>query len=243
MNKDIQKPSPMEAALKFVNQYFPDCQAALLAGSVVRAEATETSDLDIVIFDNSIQTSYRESFIEFGWPIEAFIHNLKSYKYIFDLDYKNARPSMQRMILEGIVLKDTNVLANLKLEAKKILEQGPEEWTEETITIKRYFLTDTLEDFIGNRDRAEGICIAGTLANLLHEFVLRTNRKWIGSSKWMMRALKQFDAHFASSFAEAFDTYYKDDNKSKVIDLTDSVLAAHGGRFFAGFTHGRNNNN
>src|SRR5690606_19226863 len=135
-----------------------------------------------------------------------------------DLDYKNARPSMQRMVLEGIVLKDTNVLDDLKLEAKKILKQGPEEWTEETITLKRYFLTDTLEDFIGNRDRAEGICIAGTLANLLHEFVLRRNRKCIGSSNWMLRALKQYDDHFASSFPEAFDIYYMDDDNSKEIN-------------------------
>jgi len=36
---------PIKAAQKLINKRFPTCDAALLAGSVVRGEATETSDL------------------------------------------------------------------------------------------------------------------------------------------------------------------------------------------------------
>ena len=75
--------SPKDAALKFVNRNFPKCQAAVLAGSVVRGEETETSDLDVVIFDKNFSSSYRESFIEYGWAIEAFVHNLTSYQVFF----------------------------------------------------------------------------------------------------------------------------------------------------------------
>ncbi|HER2162506.1 TPA: nucleotidyltransferase domain-containing protein [Streptococcus pyogenes] len=60
-------------------KHFPNCQGALLAGSVVRGEATETSDLDIVVFDKNLSSPYRESLIAFSWAIEVFVNNLTSY--------------------------------------------------------------------------------------------------------------------------------------------------------------------
>lgn len=49
------KLEPVKAAECFIKQYYPQCQGAVLAGSVVRDEATETSDLDIVIFKKIYQ--------------------------------------------------------------------------------------------------------------------------------------------------------------------------------------------
>lgn len=72
---------PIEAAQQFIFKHFPNCQGSLLAGSVVRGEATDTSDLDIVVFDKDLTSPYRESFIDFGWAIEVFVHNLTSYKH------------------------------------------------------------------------------------------------------------------------------------------------------------------
>ena len=51
---------------------------------------------------------------------------------------------------------------------------------------KRYFITDTLDDFIGASKREEELFIANLLADLLHEYVLRVNGKWLGSSKWFI---------------------------------------------------------
>lgn len=210
-----------------------------MAGSVVRGEETDTSDLDIVVFEKSITSSYRESLIDFGWPIEIFVHNLTSYKHFFEMDYKDAKPSMQRMLLEGIILKDEGIIDSIKEEAKEILDKGPERWTEEIITTKRYFLTDSLDDFIGCNNRAEEIFIANTLAELIHEFVLRTNGCWIGSSKWVVRALKHYDVKFTEEFIEAFDTFYKTGEKRKVVQLSKMVLEPYGGRLFEGFSLGK----
>lgn len=237
----IKRLKPLEAARCFINQFFPNCDGAVLAGSVVRGQGMATSDLDIVVFEKNINASYRESLIEFGWQIEVFVHNLSSYKHFFEMDYKNAKPSMQRMIVEGLILKDEGILGVIKEEAKAMLEDGPERWTEETIRTKRYFITDVLDDFIGCQNRAEGIFIANTLANLLHEFVLRVNGHWIGTSKWIIRALKQYDETFAGYFVEAFDAFYQNGEKSRVIDLTDKVLMPYGGRLFEGFSLGKEN--
>lgn len=173
----------LEAAKMFVEERFPECDAALLAGSVVRKEATKTSDLDIVIFDYRVPSAYRESLIAFDWPIEIFVHNFQSYKTFFESDVKRARPSLPRMVCEGLIIKNNKFLSVIKEEAKTILKNGPEEWTEKKMEMKRYFLTDTLNDFIGSTNKAEELFIANALAELLHEYVLRTNGRWIGSSK------------------------------------------------------------
>ncbi|MCC3357229.1 nucleotidyltransferase domain-containing protein [Bacillus sp. REN16] len=235
------KKRALEAAQLFIRKNYPNCHAALLAGSVTRREATETSDLDIVVFDKNIHSSYRESLIEFGWPIEVFVHNEISYKKFFEADKKRARPSMPRMIYEGIVLKDDGILDSIKNEAKEILSNGPDEWTRETIDLKRYLITDTLDDFIGSERREEGIFIANSLAEMTSEFVLRTNRKWVGSSKWVYRSLKEFDEGFASHFVSAFNSYYISEDKSNVIQLVDDILQPYGGRLFEGFSLGKTN--
>ena len=238
VNKQIRI-EPIEGALKFVEKYFPNCQCAVLAGSVVRGEATNTSDLDIIIFDQSKEHSYRESFVEFGWPIEVFVHNFTSYKQFFINDYERAKPSIQRMIAEGIVLKEDVRLEAIKNEAKQMLEKGPEEWSEEIKKIKRYFITDVLDDFKGCTNRFEGIFIANTLAEMLSEFVLRTNRKWTGTSKWGYRTLKEYDEVFAIHFTEAFDCYYRSNDKLNVINLAESILQPFGGPLFEGFVLGK----
>ena len=40
-------------------------------------------------------------------------------------------------------------LLKTKREANNLLNKGPAKWTEEMMKQKRYFITDTLDDFIG----------------------------------------------------------------------------------------------
>lgn len=230
---------PPFAAKRFVDEHFPHCQAALLAGSVVRDEATKTSDLDIVIFDDSVKSAYRESHIDYGWPIEVFVHTPTSYKSFFKMDVERARPSLPKMVAEGIVLVDTGILSSIKYEASEILKKGPEPWSTETLLTKRYMMTDMLADFIGSKNNAESLFIANALAEAIHEFVLRTNCQWIGASKWIVRALKQYDEAFANRFIQAFDSFYKTGDRVSIIEITDEVLKPYGGRLFEGYSMGK----
>ncbi|MFS0779397.1 nucleotidyltransferase domain-containing protein [Neobacillus sp. 3P2-tot-E-2] len=236
---EINRINPYKAAELFTLNHFPNCNGALLAGSVVRGEGTETSDLDIVIFDKNLKSAYRESVIEFGWNIEVFVHNLTSYKEFFKSDCERARPSLPKMVSEGIVLKDSGIIEAIKQEAKDLLAKGPEEWSAETIRIKRYFITDALDDFIGCSMRAEEIFIANTLAELVSEFVMRTNRQWIGTSKWVIRSLRNYDEKFADHFVDVFDTFYKTGDKNRIIVMVDDILKPFGGRLFQGFCLGK----
>ncbi len=80
----MKKISYMEAAERFVANQFPSCEAAILAGSVVQGGATETSDLDIVILDESGPGPFRRTYKAFGWVIEAFVLTKETYRYFFD---------------------------------------------------------------------------------------------------------------------------------------------------------------
>ncbi|TWT28461.1 nucleotidyltransferase domain-containing protein [Planomicrobium sp. CPCC 101110] len=238
----MARPCAEKAAAKFVARHFPLCQCAVLAGSTVRGEATSRSDLDIVVFDEHVPAAYRESFVEEGWPIEAFIHNFTSYQAFFESDCRRGRPSLPKMVAEGVAIIEDARLKGMKAEAKRLLEKGPEPWPAETIRSKRYFLTDLLDDFIGSSDRMEDLFIAGALAEAASEFVLRTNRQWIGQSKWIMRALRNFNPDFAKQFSEGFDDFYLTGNKEKIIALADLVLRPYGGRLFSGFSLGKPEN-
>ncbi|TWT01144.1 nucleotidyltransferase domain-containing protein [Planomicrobium sp. CPCC 101079] len=229
----------MKAAIEFIEKGFPCCQCALLAGSTVRGEATPRSDLDIVVFDEQLEASYRESFVENGWPIEVFVHNFVSYKDFFQSDCRRGRPSLPMMVAEGIAIREDDRLKALKREAVQLLENGPEPWTFDTIQAKRYFLTDLLDDFIGSSDRMEDLFIANALAEAASEFVLRTNRRWTGQSKWILRALRNFNPDFAKQFSDGFEEFYRTGDKEKIIALVDLLLRPYGGRLFAGFSLGK----
>lgn len=215
------------------------CEAAFLAGSVVRGEETATSDLDVVVFDSSVTASYRESFIYKEWPIEWYVHNLSSYQAFYKSDCERARPSLPKMVSEGYILCDTGMARELQEEANILLKKGPEPWSEDDVTLKRYFLTDVFDDFIGATDRGEEMCCAAALADQVHEFILRTNQQWIGSSKWMVRALRKYDPKVAERFVQVFDHYYQTREKEAVISFVNDVLQPYGGRLFDGFSLGK----
>ncbi|MCU5380419.1 nucleotidyltransferase domain-containing protein [Bacillus cereus] len=231
---------PMEAAQSIITSQFPNCDVALLGGSVVRGEATKTSDLDIVIIDRSLSSCYRESFYSNGWPVEVFVHNFETYKTFFKMDCDRGRPSLPQLVSEGIVLKGENeIVEDLKREANDLLNTGPAKWTEEMMKQKRYFITDTLDDFIGASKREEELFIANLLADLVHEYVLRVNRKWLGNSKWFIRVLRRYDEHYADQFVAAFDHFYTTGEKSKLITFVEKTLEQYGGRMFEGFSIGK----
>ncbi len=231
--------SVIQLAKELIRTKSPECEAAFLAGSVVRGEATATSDLDIVVFDSSVPTSYRESFIYKDWPVEWYVHNLESYYAFYESDCARGRPSMPKMVSEGVILQDKGRAKALQKEAEVILRKGPDPWGEKTIRSKRYFLTDVLEDFIGANERGEELCCAAALADQVHEFILRTNNQWTGSSKWIVRALNSYNPNLAAEFVRVFDQYFVTREKEEVIAFVDQALQPYGGRLFEGFSLGK----
>lgn len=233
------KLSPIEAARNFIQTEFPNCVGAILSGSVTRGEETATSDLDIILFENHTY-AYRESLIKYDWMIEVFVYDFESYRPFFESDVKRARPTLPRMIAEGIMIKNHPEIEKIVKLAKYTLLEGPSKWDEKTIEIQQYFLSDILDDFIGSNHRNECICIAANLLDRLHEFILRTNNHWIGSSKWIYRELNDFNPELTKEIFSAFHDFYETGEKKNVIHVIETVLEPFGGKRFEGFRLGSN---
>lgn len=226
-------------ARKIIESYYPNCQGAIVAGSVIRGGGTETSDLDIVIYDSSFENGFRESIIAEGWPVEFFCHNNESFDYYFNQDLSEGTPSLQKMVTEGVVIKDHPFLHEIIEKGQAQLDEGPKAYSDMNIQMGRYFITDTLDDLIGSKNDRETICIVNKLYEKLHVFHLGVNRQWIGHGKWMNRAMMNFDPDMAERLYLAFDDFYKKNSIDGIINVTDLILSPYGGRLFEGFSIGK----
>ncbi|KMK78335.1 hypothetical protein AB990_01530 [Alkalihalobacillus pseudalcaliphilus] len=230
------------AAKKIVEKRYPYCELALLAGSVVRHESTETSDLDLVIIMDKerLQEAYRESFFLLDWPVEAFVHTEVSLAKFFTLDVERGRPSLPQMVQEGLLIKGSQQLSSrLKKEAKQLLIKGPKRWPTEEINRRRYFITDLLDDLKGSTIRAEQIFIVNELIQQITEFILGTNQKWQGNSKWTIRLLEKHDKNKATQLLQAMESFYQEKEKHPIIQFTINTLKPYGGPYFEGFSIGK----
>jgi hypothetical protein len=80
---------------------------------------------------------------------------------------------------------------------------------------------------------------AHELAALAAEFVLASHGAWSGRGKWLIRALRRFDAETAARLATALEAYYRAARKDELIAFVDDALAPFGGRLFAGYSAGK----
>ncbi|GAC1513862.1 MAG: nucleotidyltransferase domain-containing protein [Chloroflexota bacterium] len=231
-----QRKDPLEAAQAFVDARFPDASVALVGGSVVRGEATPTSDLDIVIVHAHPVRPYRETFRAHGWPVEVFVHTVKSWRFYVAQDVARRTPSMPAMTAEGVVLRDRDGLAaTIKGEARAILEAGPPSLSDEETENRRYGLTDVLDDFVGADRFDEGMIVAGMMAQSATDLMLAHRGRWTGHGKWMLRSLHRADPESAGRLSAALESYARDWSKALMTAWTQRALDMVGGPLFEGY--------
>jgi len=229
------KISPREAARKFADDCFPRASVVILAGSVVQGGATASSDLDIVVIDDSQPAPFRRTYRAYGWTIEAFVLTRATYPEFFAESYNSAVPTLQRMCAEGEVIRDDGLSEQIVREAKRDLEGGPMPWSQQEIDMARYAITEYIDDLAGSGKREEDLCTAAKLVHAVPEFVLRTNGRWIGDGKWMIRCLRSLDEALCDRWVAALETFYATGSKKELIDEVDRILRPFGGRLSEGF--------
>jgi predicted nucleotidyltransferase len=235
----MTKDNYIDIAKKIVKEKYGNCHGALMAGSIVRGQATERSDIDLIIYHDKISKAYRESYYYEGVPIEVFVHSKTSFDYFFKYDCNRKMPSLPLMVLESEIIKDCHYFAFLKEKAKEIYLSGPGKLSKDELDFKRYFITDLKDDLIGSKDEFEILLIVNALLVKLHEFYLLSKNQWIGQGKWIKRSLAKYDSDFAIRFEEASLNFYSLRDKSIIIDLIDEILLPYGGDYFQGFSLGK----
>ena len=227
---------PIAAARALVDERFPECLAAFVAGSVVAGRGTPTSDLDMVVITTREEAPYRESLRYEGWPVELFVHSTESYKWYFASDRKNRMSTLTRMCLDGVVLRDRDGIAGtVRQEARRLIEAGPEPLSQAELDFKRYMLTDLLDDFVGSTRPEETTFIAGSLVESAIDLLLAVNRKWSGKSKWAIRALDALDPALTREAVEALEVFHLSKSRDPLVRFAARALDAAGGRLWEGF--------
>ncbi len=233
----VERIDPVEVARRIWRERYAGSRVLFLAGSVLRGEATPTSDLDIVVVYERLPNAYRESFVYEGWPVEAFVNDPETMNYFFsESDGRQGQPVLAAMVLEGREIPEGNAFSrSLKERAAAFIEAGPPRLSEQDIRIMRYRLTDAVDDIRYPRNAEELLASGTELYNLVADFYLRSQGLWSATKKAIPRRLREVNADFAERFRSAFESLFVEKRPAAVIDLAAEILQPFGGFLFDGF--------
>lgn len=226
-----------EVAVAIHRQRYAGATCLFLAGSLVRGEGTASSDLDLVVMFGELEYAYRESFEHDGWPVEAFVHDLRTLRYFFEkVDRRDGIPSLPNMVVEGIEVPSRSAFGDeMKRMAQAVIDQGPPAWNREEIDASRYGITNLIDDLKDPRSKAEAVGTLTALYPALATHYLRSRNRWGAKDKSIPKALRASDPAFAERFSTAFEQAFATSDVSEVIELADDLLRPNGGRLFAGY--------
>lgn len=226
--------SPIFAAKDLFETRYQGADAVLVAGSVVRGEASAYSDLDLVVIFQRVHSAYRESFMHKGWPVEAFIHDLETLRYFFyRVDRPEGTATLCEMVKEGLeVPAPTNLTKQAKELATEVLREGPPALPEDEIEDRRYMISEMVDDLREPRGRNELNSSGARLFGDLGDFYCRSRQGWTGQGKGLLKRIKAQNPALARRYAEAFDQLFKNGESGLVVLLAEEILAPFGGLLF-----------
>lgn len=220
------------------DQIFPSASAFLLAGSVVRGEATASSDLDLVVVFERVENAKRQSFMFANWPVEAFIHDAQTLEYFFrEVDRPSGVPSLPNMVNDGIEIpEETECGLLIKDLATRVLEAGPPPWEQQERDNSRYVISDLVEDLRAPSNSFEIRPIVSDLYTAVANHYCRSQNQWSAKGKSIPRRLMNLDPKFHRRFTEAFEAAFAKNDTTAVIRLSEYVLEPDGGFLFDGYS-------
>ncbi len=227
--------TPIEAAHAVLDRY-PEADSAFLAGSVVRGEATPSSDLDIVMLFEHLDHAFRESFFEADWPVEVFAHDRETIEYYFlEEDRASGIGSLMWMVHDGIAIPDATPLnVAVKARALELIREGPIPWDKAALDYSRYTLTNLVDDLLDARNADEERAILTACYSVVSHHILRSRGNWSATGKMIPRRLHALDPAIASAFNTAFAAAFSG-NVESLVKFVDSTLEGVGGRLFDGY--------
>lgn len=229
--------SPLFVTKELLETRYQGAEAIFVAGSVVRGEASTYSDLDLVVVFPKVEAAYRDSFMHREWPVEALVHDPETIRYFLEnVDRQVGRATLANMISEGHEVPNSTPFGDeLKSLAKAVLREGPPALSAEEVEDARYHISEIIDDIREPRTPQELIASGALIYNEIADFYFRTHGIWAGTGKVILRRMKKEDPVFARKFSEAFDQLFLNKQTAKVIELTEELLAPHGGFLFAGY--------
>ena len=228
-----------EVARRLVAEQYPQARAAWLGGSVVRGDASATSDLDITVLLDGPPAPMRKSLEYGGWPVELFVHTEESLAYFCDKDRQRRQPTMMRLVGESLVLIDTDGSGvRLQQTCLEDVATGPAALTVAELELLRYTITCLLDDLADAPTDDMRTAIASVLWQDAARLLLTGARRWSGTGKGLLKELQTYDELRGTDHARTVLAGVRAASSAdtrQLIEATDAILDLYGGRLFAGF--------
>lgn len=230
------RPAALDAARTLVAERFPAALGAWLGGSAGTARETATSDLDVtVLLAEAPETVVRRESVEHaGWPVELFVHTEASVRHYVAKDLARRRPTMTRLVAEGVVLVGGPAAERLVAHCRAVLDAGPPALGSAERDAARYALSDLLDDLAGGGPPGEVAAIAVETWRSTAELLLDLGGRWRGSGKWLARELEAHDPERTGRLLAGLRAALAGD-PAPLTAAADEVLALAGGRLWVGY--------
>jgi hypothetical protein len=223
-------------AERVLAERFPDADAGFAAGSIIRGQGRALSDLDLVVLYARLPNARRQSFTVDGTPVEAFVHDSGTLRWMLKEDVAAGKPAMHTMVAEGRIVGPRRAAARRwQARARKVLAAGPPLMAPDELARYRYLITCRLEDLRDPRGPAEMTATGAWLYAVLAELILRGRGAWAATAQWIPRALKAQDPALEAAFTAAFDALFARHDPTPLTAFVEEALQPYGGLLFEGY--------
>lgn len=189
---------------RFIEREYPAAEIAVIGGSTARGDRTASSDIDLLVIGDDLfpdgGTSRAATYRFEGEVFEVFAYTHDGYAEWARGGISQHRPVIVHMLIEGEEVRGGGALTAPREEWSAKLAEGPTA-DEHELALRRYVITDLLDDLRDATDELERNVIAWTLFSRVAELVLLTERHWIGMGKHLPRRLRDLDPARAERLA------------------------------------------
>ena len=226
----------VELAERFIEERFPAAEIAVIGGSTASGTRTPTSDIDLLVIGDEIfdegesRSSLAGSWEYAGEVFEVFAYTHGAYSEWARGGVAQYRPVIVHMLVEGKEVRGGEALNRLRAEWSATLIDGPS-ISEHEHAMRRYAITDLIDDLRDATDELERNTVAWNLFEKTAELMLISDRRWIGTGKYLPRRLREL----SPSRTESLTSPLVQGDLSAFADRVEIELTRAGGRVHAGF--------
>lgn len=191
---------------RFVDCHFTGADTVVVGGSTATGTDTPSSDIDLLIFGGDAvgagRASLAATYEHEGRLFEVFAYSVAGYREWGTRELAWHRPVILRMLTTGVVVRRGSGYDELAPWAAEALAAGPKV-DQQVLDACRYRLTGQLDDLADSVDLAERALLHAAAFASLAEFLLLANGQWLGSDKWLVRVLREWDGDTADALCAA----------------------------------------
>lgn len=223
-------------ARSFLRANYPRAVAAFLGGSAATGDATESSDLDILVLlpNEWSSTSFVETSRHAGQLVEAFVYGNAALQHWLEKGRAEAHPVLDRIIGQGISLVPGEAAERLASASQETLKAGPDPVDSAQLKLRRYSLSALVDDLEDAADQGIRAVVMASAWREAAELALVSKNCWIGHGKWLVRELRAHQDPFRlAAWVDSGGT-----DSRALVESCRAVLDSVGGYLQEGFVRG-----